>query len=83
MNLIKSDYENLLKLLEGVEIKGVSSAKYVAVLAHKIEHRVATWFDGHPTGFEPAPERKQVIAPSNAQMEVPFVPPAEGPLELY
>lgn len=75
MNLIKSDYENLLKLLEGVEIKGVSSAKYVAVLAHKIEHRVATWFDGHHTGFEPAPEQKQ--------MEVPFVPPAEGPLELY
>lgn len=43
MQLIKSDYENILKLLEGVEIKGV--------LAHKIEHRVATWIDGSPTGF--------------------------------
>lgn len=51
MQLNKDDYSNILKLLEGVEIKGVQAAKYVAVLAHKIEHRVATWIDGSPTGF--------------------------------
>lgn len=63
MQMLKSDYENILKLLEGVEIKGVQSAKYVAVLAHKIEQRVATWFDGHPSGYEVQDLAKEVPEP--------------------
>jgi inosine/xanthosine triphosphate pyrophosphatase family protein len=63
MNLIKEDYSNILKLLEGVEIKGVQSAKYVAVLAHKIENRVATWFDGHPSGYQVQDLAKEIPEP--------------------
>lgn len=52
MMLTKDDYSNLRKLLESVEIKGATAAQYIAVLAHKLEGRVATWFDGHETGFD-------------------------------
>lgn len=52
MSLLKQDYENLLKILETVEIKGASSAKYITALAARIEQRVASWFDGHVTGFK-------------------------------
>lgn len=51
MSLVKQDYENLVKILESVEIKGLSSARYIADLASKLESRVASWYDGHPSGW--------------------------------
>ena len=51
MTLDKDDYTNLLRLLEEVPVKGTQSIKYVAILLHKIEQRVMTWYDGHPSGL--------------------------------
>lgn len=54
MSLTKDDYGNMLKLLTNVEIKGLDAARYVSVLASKIENRIATWVDATPNGFATA-----------------------------
>lgn len=48
VTLNKQDYENLLQVLETVDIKGLSSAKYFAILGHKIEAQIASYDDGDP-----------------------------------
>jgi hypothetical protein len=55
VNLIKEDYQNVLKLLDRVTIQGKEEAKYIALLAHKLEQRVVNWFDGHFSGYKPEP----------------------------
>ena len=81
MNLNKEDYENIVRLLEEVPVKGIKSIKYVAVLLHKLEQRVALWFDGHPTGYQVQDIPKDL--PSKSQ-DVPAPPsqPASLPPAL-
>lgn len=50
--LIKDDYKNLRAFLERVEVKGVGEAQVLAIIALKLEQRIAEWFDGHVTGFK-------------------------------
>lgn len=52
VNLTKEDYQNLVSILETVEVKGRKSAEYIAILGLKLDNRVRTWFDKHPTGFD-------------------------------
>ena len=51
-NLTKEDYQNLVNILDSVEIKGRKAAEYIAILALKLELRVKTWYDKHPSGFD-------------------------------
>jgi len=42
-NLTKQDYENLIKILETVEIKGSASAKYIIGLGERLGEAVASY----------------------------------------
>lgn len=67
LGLVKSEYELIRKVLDTVEVKGVENARALSLLAAKLEHRVATWFDGHPTGFEQeAPPVPAILQPHAA-----------------
>lgn len=75
MSLVKSEYEALLTLLNRVETKGLGEAKSLIILEHKLQQRIASWFDGHPTGFNPnpapAPEGSGQTAQTSVRVPIP------------
>ena len=58
MSLVKVDYENILKILERVEIKGRAEAHYIVELAHRLEATVAAWAKEAETAVESVFETK-------------------------
>lgn len=64
MSLVKSEYEALLNLLNRVETKGLGEARSLLILEQKLQNRIASWFDGHVTGFKQ--EVPDVVDPSVA-----------------
>jgi hypothetical protein len=45
VNLVKTEYENILALLGRVEAKGLAEFKEIVSIALKIEAKVANWVD--------------------------------------
>jgi hypothetical protein len=57
VNLVKTEYENILALLGRVEAKGLAEFKEIVSIALKIEAKVANWVDAdintmHALGIE-------------------------------
>lgn len=72
MLMTKDDYANMLKLLANVEVKGLDAARYISVLAAKLEQRITTWVDGSPTGFAPPAKPKAEV------YQMPWLEDARG-----
>jgi hypothetical protein len=75
LGLIQEDYQNILKLLERVGIQGLSEARYVAVLAAKIEATIQQNAQ-HAASLVPPPAAPPAPVPP---LLAPLPPPPGAP----